>query len=239
MIMGIVLSASNMKLFRQCPRKFQAKYITKEIPYTQSPQAARGEMIHALMERAVLEGWDSVEWPAEEATCRETAKGFVEAVHKFKANGWTVRTEYEAATDGMGNTVDWFDKYPRNWMRSRLDVYLSNSAADYGMIIDWKTGKPWDDDLQLKVNALCMEPITGLKKYKVLFAYIDQNLCKSWDVEVDVEQPRAVQCKDTANMYEVVALAQDIEGAIAGNRFPATENRFCAWCELTSCKYKK
>lgn len=238
--MNVVLSPSNMKVFRDCPRKFQAQYVTKELHYSQSPAAARGEQLHTLMENAVNSGWDSITWP--EPGNLEYARGFIQAVTDLKAAGWSVRAELEAATDGRGNVTGWWDKPPQNFMRSKIDVCATHSDKDHAIIIDWKSGKPWDDELQLYTNALCLYPMTGLTKYQVMFAYLDSGIVKNYELELDVTRPLDVletnKIQSDSKVLFLFKIMQDMRESFEHNEWPATRNRFCNWCDLKTCEYK-
>lgn len=235
--MNIVMSPSNLKTFRDCPRKFQAKYITKEVKFVQTPAAARGEQLHTLMESAVKHGWESIQWP--EPANIEHARGFIQTIWNLKASGWSVKAELEAATDGLGNVTGWWDKPPQNFIRSKIDVCATHPDKDYAIIIDWKTGKTYkEDEIQLVVNALCLYPITGLTKYRAMFAYLDSGDVKDATTELDIVHPATYELKDNSPVYEVMNIIRNLRQAYNENHWPATKNRFCNWCEVGDCAYK-
>lgn len=235
--MNIVLSPSNLKTYRDCPRKFQARYVTKELKFTQSPAAARGEQLHALMEAAVRTGWDSIQWP--ERGNREYARSFIQTIWNLKAAGWIVKAELEAATDGLGNVTGWWDKPPQNFMRSKIDVCATHPDKDHAIIIDWKTGRVYDSDLiQLAVNALCLYPITGKTKYQAMFAYLDSGTVKDASLEIDILHPATYELKENSPLRDVMLAIRGVKKAYDENQWPATKNRFCNWCEVQECPNK-
>ena len=235
--MNIVMSPSNLKTFRDCPRKFQAKYITKEVKFVQTPAAARGEQLHTLMESAVKHGWESIQWP--EPANIEHARGFIQTIWNLKASGWSVKAELEAATDGLGNVTGWWDKPPQNFIRSKIDVCATHPDKDYAIIIDWKTGKVYDTDLiQLAVNALCLYPITGKTKYQAMFAYLDSGTVRDASLEIDILHPATYELKDNSPLYDVMQTIRNLKQAYDEDKWPMVKNKFCHWCDVPDCPNK-
>lgn len=234
--MKTVLSPTALKKYSTCPRQYQAMYITKEIKYKQSPAAVRGEELHAFMEHAVRDGWSAIRWPDE--SNKDNAFKFVTAVLQLKAAGWIVKPELSAAIDTEGNIKDWWDKAPDSFMRSRIDVCATRPGTDYAIVIDWKTGKRYDvDTLQLAVNAMCLQPVTGLNKYRMMFAYLDsgdvvEHSCTLPDVPFSKYDTEPVLHEDVKTVYDLVHRLAQSE---AQDDWPMQRNRFCHWCELRTC----
>lgn len=231
------MSPTSLKTFQQCPRKYQATYITKELAWSQSDAAARGDKLHKLMETACDLVWSTAAWSEESQEVHDTACRFHQAVYKLKLNGWLVETELETATDGLGNKTGWWDK--SSWLRSKIDVCATHPNKDYAIIIDWKTGKIYDEDrIQLDVNAMCLKPITGLSNYKVMFAYLDQNKIKNYDVTVDLDRPREFDLLRNAGtkLMDTMVVIQTLKDYTARDFWPCTKNKFCNWCGVKDCK---
>lgn len=233
-------SPTSLKTFQQCPRKYQATYITKELKWEQSPAAARGDRLHKLMEAAITsdEGLLVVDWPADEMHIKETARGFVDAIHKLKDTGWKVQAELETATDGMGNITGWWDS--NSWLRSKIDVCATHPDKDYAIVVDFKTGKVYNDmKIQLDINALCLRPITDLTKYKVMFAYLDQDVITPYDIVVDLDKPREfdrVKNTDT-KLLDTMLVIDNLKESFEKAFWPEKKNNFCNWCQLKGkCK---
>jgi hypothetical protein len=236
-----VLSPTALKTFATCPRKYQAMYITKEVKYTQSPAAVRGDKLHTLMEAACREGWNTIQWP--EAGNMQHARGFVQAVANLKAAGWLVRPELQTAVSRDGKTKDWFDKAPESFLRSRIDICATNPAFPYAIVIDWKTGKKYDvDTIQLAINAMCLQPQTGISDYKMMFAYLDsgdvvEHSCHLPPVPFSRYGEVVHQLHpDVAKVYELIGT---LEEQYKVDVWPEKANRFCDWCDVQSCPKKQ
>lgn len=232
----VPISPSNLKMFRSCPRLYQARYLTKEVEPKTSAAMTRGTKLHELMEQAVLHGWDSINWPEEKN--KEYAKGFVATVHKLRDAGWSYQTELGVATDGLGGETGWSDPAPDNFLRSRIDLYATHPDKDYAIIIDWKSGKPWDDALQLHINAFCLQPRLQINKYYVIFAYIDLGLTRDYWVNLDTDKPATVKPEQTS-LRETIQVIRDLQAAYEKDKWPPRSGTECKWCQLESCIYKQ
>lgn len=234
------MSPTSLKTFQQCPQKYYRQYITKELEWKQSAAAARGDKLHKIMEEACDLVWKTSAWLDETQQVHDTAYSFWLAVDKLQQNGWSVQTELETAIDGMGNATGWWDK--DSWLRSKIDVCATHPNKDYAIVIDWKTGKVYDEDkIQLDVNAMTLKPITGLSNYKVMFAYLDQNIIKNYDVVVDLDKPREFDIlKDAGTkLMDTMLVIHTLKDYTARDFWPCTKNKFCNWCGVKDCKKGK
>lgn len=235
-----VESPTSLKTFQQCPYKYRAQYITKELKWVQSDAAARGDALHKLMEKACDSMWDTSGWADESQEVHDVAFSFYQAIYKLKLNGWLVETELETATDGLGNVTGWSND-DRSWLRSKIDVCATHPDKDYAIIVDWKTGQIYDEDrIQLDVNAMCLKPITGLSNYKVMFAYLDQNVIKNYDVTVDIDNPREFDLLRDAGtkLIDTMIVLDRLRDYTARDFWPKQKNKFCRWCGIKNCKGK-
>lgn len=233
-------SPTSLKVFQQCPRKYQAQYVTKELPWVQSAAAARGDKIHKLMEFACGGMWESIDWPAAEMQIRSTAYKNIIAIERLKDVGWKVEVELQTATDGLGNKTGWWDE--NSWMRSKIDICATHPCMDYAIIIDWKTGKIYGEDrIQLDINAMCLKPITGLDKYLVMFAYLDQDVVKDYNVVVDLNQPKLFDrvTNRESKLLDTMLVIDSLKESYVKDFWPEKKNKFCSWCGVSICPNKR
>jgi len=131
-------SYTKLRAFETCPRKGRAQYISRELPYRESEAAREGNKVHKLLEDRVSEG---APLPAEYA--------WLEAFIPVKAK-----------EDDILIAEPWLhigeDGHPckrtNAWFTAKIDL-LNIEDMDLAVIIDWKTGKPWEDPDQLNVYA--------------------------------------------------------------------------------------
>jgi len=230
------MSPTMLKSFQNCPAKFHAQYITKKLPWKQSPQAARGEQIHAVLEAGSRDGIKSIHaFPAYkelDAATRYAIQKNLESIERLKQEGWIIQPELSLAINSAGTSVGWKDK--SGFIRSKIDILATNPQKDFGIIIDWKTGKKYDEEIQLYINALCAVPVTGLTKYFSLFAYIDSDDAKPFNIHVDVPNPSMfhIDTYKDSPMATTLCVVHNLLEAEKENFWPATDNTFCNWCEL-------
>lgn len=243
--MELVVSPTLLKTYATCPRKAQAMYVTKEVKYVQNLAAKRGDTLHTLMESAANNGWDSIQWP--EYPNMQHAKGFIDTIWRLKASGWFVQAELQTAIDESWNKTDWFDKAPKSFMRSKIDICATNPLYDYAIVIDWKTGKKYElDTIQLTMNAMCLKPITGLFKYKMMFAYIDSGEVVDHSCELAPVLFNQYISMDMNTMSTVPEAMRDVydklyqlDCSLRDDNWPVVKNKFCHWCGVESCPNKK
>lgn len=231
--MNFALSPSAIKTFQKCPYQFYAKYIEGSLPYTQSEAAARGDKLHKAMERSLVSG--VFEWP--EVATERAARSFFETCGKLRRTGWDLHVEANAATTRDGRACEYKDKPPVNFLRSRIDLYATHPDHDFVIVVDWKTGKVWDlDTVQLVVNALCLKAVTGKRKYKMCFAYLDQDKIVDHSLDVPLvpfdEYDKPQVDAHFAGLYWTIhnMFACETEGL-----WPKKPNRFCRWCGVKDC----
>ena len=236
--MSLIFSPSNLKTFVQCPYKFKAMNIDKSVPYVQNEAAKRGEQLHSLMETAVNYGWKEVQWT--DTKSEKYAHGFIDTVWALKNKGWDVKTEVSVATDGYGNSVDYWAKAPQNFLRCRIDLYATNPAMDYVLVLDWKSGQVYDaDKLQLQANAICLRDKLHVNKYLVGFAYLDSGKVKYENVDVtgvDLKEKDPLKFA-SSSCLELMNAVDGATRAISMNKFIPCKNRFCKWCAVKDCQY--
>lgn len=169
------------------------------------------------------------------------AQNFLNTIQSLRLAGWHVRAELQAATDGMGKSHDWWTRPPKNYMRSKIDICATHEHQTFSIVIDWKSGKPWDDATQLHMNAMCLYPITKVTDYTMMFAYLDTGFVKPYTVNVDIKYPKMFDsvAHATSIMAPTLLAIEKMKNSFANDTWPATENKFCGWCDLLTCSYNK
>lgn len=147
-------SYSRLKTYLTCPRQFEAKYVTRSLPYTASPAMERGKRVHETLEQALLEQQE----PSDVWTPQELFSLLVKA---------GARPEVEHAMAIDGTPCGWEDA--RCLLRGKIDVEMPH------LMLDWKTGQIRPDPLQADVYAALKRAEEG-HDYAVdfYFVYVDQ-----------------------------------------------------------------
>lgn len=234
------VSPSSLKTYSKCPKQFGAKYVSKEIPWSdyQSPEAARGDSLHKLLEQLVNSGWNESVWP--EFGNAGFVKEWVTRIHNLKQQGWILKTEQKLAIDAGGKLVPWFAKDA--FARSQIDVIGYHPEVSYGMIVDWKTGKRRKDDenIQLALNAICAASVVHPRTYKAFYLYIDAFEAAEFVINVDIPTPehfRRDQNLDS-QLYDMYCVVDDLKQSWSQNFWPEKGSYLCRWCDHPNCEEK-
>lgn len=219
--MAFVFSPSNMSTYKQCPRRFQAQSITKELPWRASEQKSRGTLVHSCMERALQRGFeDVVQWP-ENVNTQYVQTVVDSAREMLKLPGVKLYTEYEMCLTNAWKPTGWWDSDA--YLRAKADAIIV-APGEMAAIIDTKTGKVWDKDaFQLRVECLIAKYIFGVDRAKWIYWYVDSGETVSGDIDLE------------AGLYgveDILTLMRDMTASINSNYFPAKRNRFCRFCDL-------
>jgi CRISPR/Cas system-associated exonuclease Cas4 (RecB family) len=214
-------SYSSLKTYLDCPRQYQARYITREIGWESSPAALRGEDLHERM-RSLIEGGEfSVQ--GGETAAKEVGERFARVlmVEDLKARGWKVLVEVELGLTADLKSVGYHDGA---WLRGRLDLVLvppRNKPTEPLVVVDWKTGRTPGSVLQLQVAAALHYPAHRKRKMMGLFAYLDQGLMERHDMSV------------VAGVEAVREAMGRVEAAWEADAWPMNRGGpSCRWCQL-------
>lgn len=214
-------SYSSLKLFEQCPRRYQAEKVTKEVPFTQNEAALYGEQLHKAAEEYIRDGkpidprFSFIQPYLDKLNAIEGVK-FCELKLGVKRS------------DGRLVACDFFD--PEVWFRGVADLVIIDGNKAW--IVDYKSGKSakYADTRQLALMAAALflkYPIVKRIKTSLLFVvskeFIKEDFEKEYGLSVFSELNGLLTARDAA--YE----------ADVWNPRP---NNLCAkWCGVLSCPH--
>lgn len=147
-----------LKTFKECPKKFEYKYIKKILMPQKASNFERGKKIHALA-NYYLQGSDITK--LEEALSAEEASIWNKLKNNEYFNKQYVRSEYTLSA-----------RIGKFWIGGRLDALMQDENCYY--ILDYKTGaippNP-EFDFQTMIYLYCASKILNTTCLK--FVYID------------------------------------------------------------------
>ena len=216
-----VFSPSNMSTFIQCPRKFQAQSITKEIEWKATKQKSRGTYVHNCIEKAIHEGLDAVSsWP--EGLDVPFVQRSVDAVLTLKNGGADVFTEKELVVNTKWEPTGWWDDDA--YLRAKADALIVSEESGSAALLDFKTGKVYDRDcFQLRVEALLTHFVYHVPVVHYSYWYVDSGERVSGVCDFS---------QNYGQIQDILDLMQTMRDCINANSFYAKKNRFCKWCQL-------
>lgn len=214
----VAWSASRLKAFEICPRRFYHLSVAKTHTEPESPAMEHGTLLHRAMERRVRDGvplgvgyekWEPLAAPWDDFRGR-------------------VFTEYRMAINAKSEPVDWFASDVD--VRAIADVLAVQPERMF--VVDYKTGRPRDDDeKQLDLTmamAMChfVEPVVchGVLAYTMTGGKTSKSLTRD-------ELPIV--------WMQFTPRVNRLRHAYETNTWPEKEGPFCRGCIVLECPYRK
>ncbi len=225
-------SWSRLNTFEQCPKKFYLQNISKELKYVQSPQAKRGEELHTKLEdaaRRMRGGTLGGGFPGDIFHMIPLLQALIKGADEVIIEEGSSEVEKYALDDEF-NKVSYFAK--NVWLRFGIDLGVKRGSK--AIIVDWKTGKNYGYNDQLKLMAaILMEVIwPDVDEVTACYIYIDQKETSK----------RVFKREDLDDMWDdLIDRAYQITKARDTNNWPAKKNNFCNWCDANArqCEVKR
>ena len=224
---AIALSWSRLSTYRQCPKQFEAKYISKSYPDESSnPAFTKGNKIHSQVEEYI----NAKKQDAELPTLGKIASNAIPIVNRmFDSNpAESISAELQVAVDHDWNQVGWFDSADVIKYRSIMDMLvIGNEKAT---ILDWKTGKhrPYADEIgQLHLSSsIIFEMYPSIQEITNAYLFLEH---KKTDKHVFTREDHP---KTRAKFdVEYIEINEDEE-------FAPKKNSYCHFCLIKSeCPY--
>lgn len=210
------LSYSSISKYKKCPAMWEWSYILGH--WEPSGKAAdRGTMLHDTLETFFT--FPQTVLPPKEGIW----KPWGPLLHGLRE--YSPVAEGDIAVDRNWSPVEY--KSREAYYRGKVDLKLA--ARDHLFIIDWKSGKVYDDHWNQGADYVAMSP--GFEKYTVFFVYLDSpTLIHRW--HYDKEDAVAFQ----ENATEI------IEEVRSAEHYPFNKGPHCRYCPRSKnkggdCKY--
>ena len=139
----IPISPTSLSTFQTCPRMFEAKYITKEVKFVDTPATLYGNRMHKALEERIRDGkqlpeeFESLEWIGE------MFDGLKTGAEVFVERSLAIDRDFKPCSYRA-----WDTKY----VNGKDDVTIIKGSI--AITFDWKSGKVKTDTQQLKLLAL-------------------------------------------------------------------------------------
>lgn len=209
-------SFSMLEKFENCPRSAFHKYILKE-KEPSSPAIEDGNRVHKALELRVRDG---TPMPDDLQKYEPLVYSIVKAPIRH--------TELKMGITRQLTPCGFFDGSV--WGRCASDVTIINGK--YAWIGDWKTGKPREKELQVKINAMFL-----FKHFPEITEIIGTNI---WLKEMKIGTPyKFTRDKEAEYWTDIVKRVQAMEMALEKEYWPEKPSGLCGWCSVKSCRYNK
>ena len=212
-----VFSPSNLSQYRTCPLRFAGQSIWKDIKWKTTAQKSRGTLVHESLEAALRDGKDELPSDIDVYFTRRCVENMRDAV----SNGGQLFVEHSMCINQKLEPVGWWDNTAL--VRAKADAVLLHAGDTEATVIDWKTGKKWDEDaFQLRLETLLILATHRRPVVHYAFHYVDQG--ESVTGTVDYRN-------GIGPVKDITALMKEAKVAIRDGYFPPKRNKFCSWCD--------
>lgn len=214
-------SPSSIDTFGNCPRRYQAKYVTKEMPEeVRTVQQITGETDHKSFElrqseRLALPDHLEVHEPFMQRL--ENLPGVFYVEHKIALTKTLVPVSWEWRKDEL-------------WFRGIVDYLRVDIESRRAWIVDYKTGKPhkkWQQLIIYALHTFLAHPDVDLIDTRFYWTRDGTNTRKVWNRN------------EIEGMWgEVIGTLQQYKQAFKQDVWQMRPSGLCkGWCGLTSCPH--
>ncbi len=217
-------SYSALSLYETCPKQFYHLRVARDVQASRSENQTYGDEVHEAIAKYVKEG---TSFPMHLTHLEKFIAPLRETAQKALASGAEMLVEQKLAVNAQLEPTGWFD--PDVFCRAIVDFALVGDKVAH--IIDFKTGKPHDDDTQLKLMACVfhshkpsLTSITGAfwwtkTKTRTSYLYDCGNIAEFWGNLLHRSEP----------VYS---------GSTSKNNYKAKPSGLCKrHCPVKQCEY--
>ena len=228
----IPITPTAMGTWNTCPRQFRAKYITKEVQYTETVHTRFGIYVHEALENRLKHG-----------TPLSSDLAFLEPiVARVGAFHGQVLVEAEVCINREMQAVPWRDKGV--WQRAKADVILVDQAAGRAIVIDWKTSKGksakererfGDDDTLIQQQVLALCTAIHFQVNEVITCFVYPYKPGTTGAVISTYHPA-----NNAQMGPHYMMCTEFEMAQKRGNYPAKTSGLCkAHCDVRTCQHNQ
>lgn len=213
------LSYSKIKIWKQCELRFDYQYVAathKDV----GVQGNYGKDVHTALEK----------YCTDDLALPEHLKQFAGVLNRLKAQPGEKHYELEIAVREDKSICGWWDK--DCWNRGVVDWAVLND--DRCVAGDWKTGKPSEDTLQMKLMAAFLfERFPLINEVTTSYFWLYHPTAPSQPITYTREM-----LPDLWGHFQVQSIK--IEFAVNAGVFRPQPSGLCGWCPAYDvCSYKK
>lgn len=213
---------SKIKNFETCARRYHEVDILK-LYEMDTVELDRGNRMHKAMHDRVLK---RIELPLEFGYMEKWAKKLTTIVDPQQI----IQCELKLAISRTLDGVAYYDK--RVWIRAVIDyiIMVPDTIGYFAHVVDYKTGKPKDDDTQLIINAAAVFANNSMiNSIRTTFLW----------TEYDDTRHFIIERKDLAGLWpDIVTRINKVEQAHKNNDFPETKCGLCRdYCPVVECQF--
>jgi PD-(D/E)XK nuclease superfamily len=210
----MIWSYSFLNKFLQCPHEAWHRYILKDVPYAETEAMKKGNEVHSALEQR-LKGQ-----PLPKAFDRY--EFFVQPLGRYSA----IEPEMKLGVTSTGQPCAFFASDV--WGRGKIDVPIV--VKDSAVILDWKTGRVWEDPFELQVQALLLRA-HHRQLERIVGSYVWLNESRAGVI---------YDLTDTQKTWDkICGLMDGVAHREAMGVWEKKPSKLCGWCPVASCEHNK
>jgi PD-(D/E)XK nuclease superfamily len=205
----VIYSYSFFSDLENCPRKAQHKYVLKDVEKGDSDALILGRVTHERMENRL--------------------KGLTPTAYEYEPyavalDPHTKHVEVALAITTNEKGCGFWDKAA--WFRGKVDVAVTQD--DKCLIIDWKTGKPRENPLELELfSTLIWRNNTDLRHFEGRYVWLK-----------DMRVGKAHALDPIAGLNYVKRRDVEVQALLRrGGEWPANSGPLCGYCPVKTCEH--
>lgn len=210
-------SYSKLKNYKTCPRRYKAIDVDKRFKDEDSEALVWGNQVHKAFEERISKG---TPFPVG-------MEHFEPAAERLLNVPGTIYTEQQLCIKADFSPTHWKD-WTNGWFRAIADYLMVHGKV--ALAIDYKTGKPIEDPIQLSLMAEC------------IFAHypqVEAVRCEYWWLKDDaVTREAYYRHRRKETWQRVFPDIIKLRTATETDNFPPTPNGLCRkWCIVKDCEH--
>lgn len=209
----MIWSFSFLNCFLNCPHDAYHRYVLKDVPYVETPQMRLGNEVHTAMEQR-LKGKSL---PKE----HERYEFFMKPLERYEG----IEPEMKLGITAKGEPCSFFAKDV--WGRGKIDVPIV--VGDSAVLLDWKTGKVWEDPFELQVQAVLLKAHRPtVQRFTGSYVWLaESRVGVTYTLDPIVTWDRICEIMDEVGHREKMGVWEKKPG------------KLCAWCPVKSCEHNE
>jgi PD-(D/E)XK nuclease superfamily len=210
-------SFSSMKVFQQCPKKYQEVNLLKNYEFKDTPETLYGKEVHKAIEDYIDDG----------LAIPDKFAYLIPTVEKIAQINGSKHCEIKMAMRPDFTATDFMDKAA--WIRGIADLVIIDEKEEKAIVIDWKTGShKYPDAKQLELMFLLLsKKYPSVKEFDCYLIFLRHGV-------------RLRQFFDDSHKYDAleywVKEGDKLDKAIETNTFKAKKSALCPWCPVVTCE---
>jgi len=209
------LTATLLRDFENCPHKAYRRYIKRDVKFKRTEAMDKGTADHKAVEDRLARGH----------MLPDHLSAMIPICEYFSSLPDHIPVKYEYYVGILVDRTPCDTKHDACWLRVKAD--LCAMTVQGGWLVDWKTGRKWEDPFELECQALVCSA-----HHKEVPHWIGNYY---WIKELAMGQTHQLNPTDTYNkvggMYQAM-FAYDTNG-----EWPKKPNKLCDWCDVADCTH--